>query len=118
MPAADPTLEARLLEVEEKLELLLRTDPEERRRLSWQKLGDVAAEISSSLGGAGSWKRLSKAAAEIAGPEGEPEAPCPQCGQLPGRQSGEYPCAACGEPTLHDPEGPEGEPPPGTGGNE
>jgi hypothetical protein len=112
MPAADPTLEARLLEVEEKLELLLRTDPEERRRLSFQRLSDVAAEISSSLGGAGSWKRLSKAAAEIAGP-GEPVAPCPQCGQLPGRQSGEYPCAACGEPTVHDPE-----PAPGSGGNE
>lgn len=27
---------------------------------------------------------------------------CPQCGQVPNGQGGEYPCPACGVPTLHD----------------
>ena len=27
---------------------------------------------------------------------------CNKCGQIPGKQTGEYPCEVCGEPTLHD----------------
>lgn len=29
---------------------------------------------------------------------------CPTCGQTNIGQTGEYPCAACGLPTLHDPD--------------
>lgn len=30
--------------------------------------------------------------------------PCPICNQIPDGQHGEYPCPACGIPTLHDDE--------------
>jgi len=34
----------------------------------------------------------------------EPESvkKCKECGQIPGEQTGEYPCKVCGEPILHD----------------
>lgn len=35
-------------------------------------------------------------------PASAPEAACPQCGQVPSDQHGEYQCPACGLPTLHD----------------
>jgi hypothetical protein len=107
MPAADPTLEARLSKAEAEIVTL-------------KAEGELLAKAVADLQAAGPalLREQARLWLELAGPEGEPVAPCPQCGQLPGQQSGEYPCSACGEPTLHDPEGPEGEPPPGTGGNE
>ena len=31
-----------------------------------------------------------------------PTQKCPECGQFPGPQTGEYPCATCGMPRTHD----------------
>ena len=35
-------------------------------------------------------------------PPPQTPSPCPQCGQIPNGQGGEYPCQICGVPTLHD----------------
>ena len=32
------------------------------------------------------------------------EETCNKCGQIQGKQTGEYPCEVCGEPILHDDE--------------